>query len=192
MARMGSPSWDFSKSWASNVTVAGAILSIALALAALPDQTHYINKGGYAILNLLFTVLVGMAPFCFNVFRKASVDDSAPDGSQLQYQGYIICFVVASGVTIWAVTAQMTTLVILLDELSVAGLASTVLIRTFQGVIGILEVGVMLYAADTMYWTAKSQMIERNKALAKVSAVKGIAIAELGTVHTPLSNWAPL
>src|SRR4029077_8103746 len=59
VARMGSPSWDFSKSWASNVTIGGAILSVALSLTALPEQTRYINRGGYAVLNLLFALLVG-------------------------------------------------------------------------------------------------------------------------------------
>jgi hypothetical protein len=192
--RMGSPtSWDFSKSWASNVTVAGALLSTALLLTTLPE-TRYINRGGYAILNLLFTLLVAVAPFLFNVFRKAILDKGGQGETQLQYQGYVGFFLLASGVTIWAVLAQMITLVILMNEFSVAPLVSTVFIHAFQGVIGLLALGVMVYSAETLYWTAKSQKVERDGTLEKTAATKGVSItdAAIQNTHVPLSNWAPL
>ena len=38
--KLGSPAWDFAKSWTTNTTLAGAVISTALTLGALPELTQ--------------------------------------------------------------------------------------------------------------------------------------------------------
>jgi hypothetical protein len=189
---MGSPTWDFSRSWASNLTVVGAFLSTTLALSSLPELTRHISKGGYALLNVIFTLIVAIAPFVFNVIRKPILTDvPGADGSTLQYQGYVFAFLIASGITVWAVSGQMITLIILVDEFSGAGLAP-LLTRLLEALIGILTLCVMLYAAITIFWTAKSQVIARQDALTKLAAAPGVRTETLEAVETSLPTWSLL
>jgi hypothetical protein len=191
--RIGSPAWDFSKSWASNVTVVGALFSTALAIVAVPDLTHHINKGGYALLNVLFTLLVVMAPFVFNVLRKPIITAVAsPDGSNLQYQGFVVSFLVASGVTMWAVIGELVTLIIMIDEFVAAGLTPSLITRCLQGLIAILAIAVTLYGGITMVWTARSQVIERKNTLKTLATARGVSEESIGHVQTRLSDWALL
>lgn len=191
-APMGNPKWDFLKSWASNVTVAGALLSSGLSLAALPDQMHFMHKGGYAALNLLFIILVAVAPFLFNVFRKPMLDRPTDDG--VETHGYVLSFLVASGVTIAATIAQMITLALLIDELRAGGLASIVPVRGFQILLALFAIGIIAYCAETLYWTAKGQVLRRPMTLEKRSfaPAKLVAAPDARQPAPGMSNWAPL
>jgi hypothetical protein len=190
--RMGTPSWDFTRSWASNITVAGGLLSAALSVAVLPEQTAYIGKGGFGVLTLLFTLLAGLAPFVFNVFRRGGLDITAAPGAQLHYQGFVIWFLAASGITITAVSAQMLTLLVAIAEISAAGRISPLVSGTFFVLVAILEIGILVYAANTMYWTAKSQIVHRTEALKTLAAQQNVTAESLGNVHIGLPQWAPL
>jgi len=193
VTKMGSPAWDFSKSWASNITVAGALLSSTLGVSALPELTQHLSKGGYAILSVYFTLLVIVAPLLFNVMRKPVITDTTgSDGSKLQYQGYVASFLTASGITVWAVTGQMLTLLILIDEFSAPGLGSKVLTGFFQAFLVILALGVVLYAAITVFWTAKSQKIAKEDSLASIADLRGVSVTTIRDLETPLPNWALL
>jgi hypothetical protein len=56
---IGDASWDFSKSWASNITVVGAILGTVLSAKILPTPTAVVDSpNGYTALSLLFGALV--------------------------------------------------------------------------------------------------------------------------------------
>jgi hypothetical protein len=190
--RMGTPTWDFTRSWASNITIAGALLSAALYIAVFPEQTRYISKGGFGVLTLLFTLLAGFAPFVFNVFRRGGLDPTAPPGAQLHYQGFVIWFLAASGITIGAVSAQMLTLAVVIAEISSAGRISPLVSDTLLGLVACLEAGILVYAAATMYWTAKSQIVHRTQAIESLAAQQNVAPASLADAHVPLPQWTPL
>ena len=70
--KLGSPAWDFTKSWSSNTALAGAVISTALALSALPELTKYASKSGYSALALLISFAVIIAPFVFIAFRSGA------------------------------------------------------------------------------------------------------------------------
>ncbi len=190
--RMGSSNWDFSKSWASNLTVAGAVLSTTLSVAALPELTHHLNKAGYAVLNVLFLLLVALAPFVFNLIRKPIISQTAPDGPTLEFQGFVVAFLIACSVTICAVVGQMTTLIILFDELAFATFAPFVVVRFFQVFIAMLMLGLALYASTTIISTAKSQVIHRQVMLAQAANAKGVPVGSLKDEDSHLPSWSLL
>src|ERR671930_2559715 len=68
-SRLGPPNWDLSKSWGSNITVFGALLGTLLTSGALPEQPS-IPKPTYAGLNVLFGVLVLVAPFIYTATQS--------------------------------------------------------------------------------------------------------------------------
>jgi len=189
---MGTPSWDFTRSWASNITIAGGLLSAALYVAVFPEQTAYISKGGFAVLTLLFTLLAGLAPFVFNVFRRGGLDATAAPGAQLHYQGFVIWFLAASGITITAVSAQMLTLAVVIAEIGAAGRISPLVSGTFFALVAWLEVGILVYAAATMYWTAKSQILHRTEAIKTLAAQQNVTAESLADAHIGLPQRAPL
>src|SRR5204862_3856150 len=66
---LGPPNWNFSTSWASNLTVVGALLGTILAAGVLPDHTA-ITKSTYAGLNLLFGILILVAPLAYVAMQR--------------------------------------------------------------------------------------------------------------------------
>ncbi len=105
------PQWDFSKSWASNLTVVGAILGTVLSGKVLPARTVVITPDGYTALSLLFGILVVLAPFLYTAFRKGRPTPTGPE-----FAGRNVGFLVASAVTIWAVCGQIATIGLVLYE----------------------------------------------------------------------------
>ena len=190
--KMGSPSsWDFSRSWASNITVGGGLLSITLLSSALPEQTHYIGKAGYAVLSVALALLVGFAPFVFNIFRTPLSDLWAPDGSYVEYQGEVVHFLAACIITVGAVIAQLLAFILLVDELSFSQV-DTVFVRVFQMIIVLLGIGLLKYSGQTVYWTILGQTAQEqgNLTAPAGAAFEGQPASEL--TPSRRRSWAPL
>jgi hypothetical protein len=114
---LGSPAWDFAKSWFSTTTLVGAIISTALALSALPELTKYASKSGYSVLALLISLVVIVAPFIFVVFSKGEVKkDETGKKYSVEYEGPLWAFVVSCAITLFAGLAQLVVLCLLLHE----------------------------------------------------------------------------
>ena len=67
------PAWDFTKSWTSNLTFAGGVVSGALALSALPELTHHASKAGYATVALLLSFSILVAPLLAALLASGSI-----------------------------------------------------------------------------------------------------------------------
>jgi hypothetical protein len=107
---MAPAKWDFSESWATNLTLVGALLATVLADSALiPSPTVYLEKETYGTLNALFAFTTVLAPLLYVCLGKA--------GSQGSHAG----FVAASLLTLWAVLGQLFTLGVLLCEINGSG-----------------------------------------------------------------------
>lgn len=114
---LGSPSWDFAKSWTSNATLVGGIVTTALSLSALPELTKYASKSGYSALALLLTFVVTVAPFIFIALRSGTVQkDAATKQDVVVYQGYLLPFLLSGAITLFAGLAQLLVLFFLLKE----------------------------------------------------------------------------
>lgn len=116
--KLGSPAWDFTKSWTSTTTLAGAIISTALTLSALPELTKYASKSGYAALAMLISLAVVVAPFVFVAFRNGEIaKDPATGNDTVIYKGCLWLFLVSGAITLFAGLAQVVLLFLLLDEI---------------------------------------------------------------------------
>jgi hypothetical protein len=102
----GPVNWNFSTSWASNLTIFGAILTTVAASKILPASTVVASADGYVSLGLLFATLVTVAPFVYNALRTGTprTDSAGPD-----YKGRGWALLVACWLTIWATTGQIGT-----------------------------------------------------------------------------------
>jgi hypothetical protein len=109
---LGSPAWDFSKSWASTLTLAGGIVSAALAVSAVPELTQHASKAGYATLLLLFSLLALFAPLPFFLGIRGGVKNEKPF-----YEGNGVLFFITCLMTLTAGLGQVAMLGLLLDEI---------------------------------------------------------------------------
>src|SRR5260370_26169350 len=64
---MGIPTWDFSRSWASNISVVGGLVTLS-ALTFIPAklETQLMTRSAYAILLFVFPLLAALAPLIYN------------------------------------------------------------------------------------------------------------------------------
>jgi hypothetical protein len=138
---MGSPTWSFKDSWASNVTVASGALVTLLTFSSLPDQPFHFTKSGYAVLSFLFAALIGLAPILYNLLRKEVDAKDATDKPVIQYQGYVASFLLACLLTLWGVGGQLATLWYNLDEIWRAGLIVKSIIEVFKVFLYFLSIG---------------------------------------------------
>jgi hypothetical protein len=163
---MGNAKWDFTQSWASNLTIFSALLTTILA-APLDSNNHDLPH--FNGLNLFYSLLALLAPIVYNatgswrlVDTPASATrekDSPP--TEKQYQGYILSFLVACTLTLWAVIGELGSIFPLLSDLNATttSIFSAPVIVLFQV---ILFIGIALiacfYAPRTIYWTVKEQI----------------------------------
>jgi hypothetical protein len=111
---VGSPKWDFTKSWANNVTVAASVISTTVLLALLVQEPVFLSKANYLALNALLVVLLAVAPAIFALRRRQT--NSVP-GQDPEYSGTVSGFLLACGVTLSAVLGQLCIAVLLLEEM---------------------------------------------------------------------------
>jgi hypothetical protein len=64
------PAWDFNRSWASNLTVAGSILSYASLLSAVGVNTKLYPRTAFALLSALAGGTALVAPLVFLALRR--------------------------------------------------------------------------------------------------------------------------
>ena len=155
--RLGAANWDFSKSWATNITVASAAASITVALAVMPEQLQHMEKSHYLIINVFLTILGGLGPAFFAVTRTSTAGDKPTNDTQ--YQGYVWGFLVAAWFTVFATIAQLTTFGILIDELRVASpqLMPEFFVRTFEFFIFLIAAGVLKFCIRTLCLIPRGQ-----------------------------------
>jgi hypothetical protein len=128
--------WDFTKSWASNLTVVGALLGTILAAGVLPDQTA-VTKATYAGLNLLFGILILVAPLAYVAMQREKPLRVAKDVTEPQYQGTVFWFLASSTLTLWAVAGELATVGFLFRDIrSAESLPKATVIAMWVLVIG--------------------------------------------------------
>jgi hypothetical protein len=149
-APMGEVNWNFSNSWASSLTAAGAVLGTILSANLVPASAVPFSAGALAGLNLLFGFIVVLAPLVFSTsfrIKRPAPGDTAPD-----YAGYIGLFLVAVVLTVWATVGELATITILLNELQ-SGTLSSALAWLFFALLLISIASTCLYAWGTIKTT---------------------------------------
>jgi len=107
--RMGPANWDFTKSWAVNLTVFFAAVGTIFAANLLPDGIDSNLTRTFAALNVLFGIAALLGPFIYIVLqRRVPVTRTAGRGTtgDAQYQGTLAGFLLGTAVTLWAVLGE--------------------------------------------------------------------------------------
>lgn len=167
--RMGPPTWNFSDSWGTNITVGGALLTTLLGFSALPEQTHYLNKIAYLCLSLIFAALITVAPSIYALVRTPV---NVPGSTTPQYQGYVLPFAVACGLTLWGALGQLGTVGLLFGELWAAREISQQMLLSLVTIIGLVGLLLLGYGLRTIVQIATKQ---QTAAAAKVEGAVPLA-----------------
>jgi hypothetical protein len=139
---MGGAQWDFTSSWATHVTVGGGILGIVFAASLLPDYPHFLTKQAYMTINLLFSVLIVLAPAVYNL----TCSPSSPDANgSVSYKGIVLFFLGAAVVTMWAVIGQLLTIGFLFREFVVRSYVALPSIVVFFAVLTFVGLSLLTF-----------------------------------------------
>jgi len=159
---MGTPTWDFSQSWAANLTVIGGALTALLSFTGLPDQGQLMTKTAYLCLGVLFTAMLVLAPPLFNFLRRP-ISVAIPDPENplnttgLRFQGFVGGFLTATFVLLWGVFGQLITLGILFAELEASDFISNNAMFLLESVLTLLVLALLVYAPVSSTATIKRQ-----------------------------------
>jgi hypothetical protein len=143
----GPANWDYSQSWATSLTVVGALLGTVIGAGVLPDELDLFTKAGYAGLNVFFGMLVLFAPLIYAALQNRLKDD---DKGVAQYEGTLLAFIVASVATVWGVLGELGTVGLLFRETEKGASLATVLVWALWIVLSLLLLAAVTYAVRRM------------------------------------------
>jgi hypothetical protein len=113
---LGAVELDFTKSFASTLTAVGALLGTIISAGVLPEQTVYLSKAGFTGLNLTFGIAVVVAGVVYSMVQRV-VPEAGKDPKDWKFRGYVLPFLLASLITLWAVFGEVWTMWLLIGEL---------------------------------------------------------------------------
>jgi hypothetical protein len=167
---LGKSEWDFSKSWATNVTLFGALLYTIL------GSQFGGNLVGYAGISQFFGILVVVAPFLYNATTQPCLDSLKGEGKysittsqgdqkqdqdkQIEHHGLVWAFLISSILTLWAVFGQLETIWSLLGGPTLQKFFTPLVTYLFQTVVGLSILLVIYYGFTTIYETVREQVAE--------------------------------
>jgi len=157
--------WDFSSSWASNLTALGAILGVVLGKVTLPKDTVLVNHDGYITLSLFFGALVVISPFLYTALRTGTASAGGPSFAAADYRVFLLACVL----TIWAVLGQVGTLGGVLYELQHVDQLALGAVIPLLCALGVAVAGALWYSFETVKLVLESA--------SKAQGVRGMAAA---------------
>jgi hypothetical protein len=192
---MGPVDWDFGKSWASTLTTVGALLGTVLSAGVLPGDTQSLSKPAYAALNLFFGMLILIAGFVYTATRRPKETTNTSGVKQVQYQGHVWSFLLASFVTLWAVLGELVTLWFLLTEIGVQGTLSRGPLHIFQGVLLLAGLLALFYAWRSIAQIVKTQTDLETQKTQLQTQLRGLALPNVparNELEPELPTWSLL
>lgn len=195
--RMGPANWDYSSSWASTFTLVGALLGTILAQSGVvPEPTHYLPRAAYGGLNVLFAMITVLAPFLYTALSTVERPHSSFGVRQLQYQGFVWCFLLATALTLWAVLGELVTVGILLKEIEAGGALPSAATVPFNLLLFASVILLCTYAWRGIYWIVTYQADRASHARALLATVEAIGLniveEHKDSLEAPLPSWPVL
>ena len=183
---LAGPTWDFSKSWASNITAAGTVLGYAALLSCFSPtaQLHFLPRAGYLTVGTIAGGLPILAPLVFTVLSRilqARHNESAAS----------IAFLLAAAVTIWGLTLQLLLGACLLWELHTVNILPAVTAFLFIALLFVLSGAVVAYAALTAADTLKKEAPNTQSVEEETESLREVIGAQV-RVRPPPKAWSLL
>lgn len=117
---IGNASWDFSASWASNITVFGTAFSFLIQLTIFPDKPLIGSRSEYTFLGGFALALVGFAPAAQRLIGQIQIGADAAGVPRITTNSNVAGFLFASVFTMWGTLLQIATQVLIIQELAYA------------------------------------------------------------------------
>jgi hypothetical protein len=188
---MGGMNWAFEKSWGANVTLGSALLVTLIGLTIFPDRPRLMNKMSYTLLQILFSALVSLAPLVYNLIRReVQVNDAGI--WRVNVQGYVIMFLMAGGLVLWAAMGQVATLSVLTEEFVLSGALGMYCGRALEGLAVMLYLLLLVYGFRSLYKTAKTVSVAPATTSGARPGPQPPGAAELQDLPKPMSEWSVL
>ncbi len=148
------PNWDFTRSWASNMTAAGTILTYSTLVAIFDPKTtlSIMPKQGYLVLVAIAGALAVLAPLAFNVLSRI-----LQAIRKVQSRASSIAFLVSTGITVCGLSLQLLIGICMIWELKVAKLVPLSLACVLIALLLTLLFGILTYAILTATDVLKNQ-----------------------------------
>ncbi len=167
--RMGSVQWDFSRSWASNLSIAGSALGLVLTAIAMPEAAA-LGKYKFIYVNSFFAVLAIASPCVYNALREG-IPTTTQGRPEIEYRGYVGMFLVAAVLTTWAVYGQLGALVIVVLAMNAPpGLLLSNTDFVFEGIVFLMMLVLIPYVRSTVYWNIRTFTLPPGEAHAQHAA----------------------
>ncbi len=191
--RIGPVDWDFSKSFASNLTVFSAVLGTILSAGVLPKDLSSDRTTTYAALNLLFGIGVIAGPFLYTACQRQVLVNRRGSAKEPQYQGYVWSFLIASGVTVWATAGEFATMGILFGDIRSGGSLPGIGVGAFEAIIVIAAIALFVLVGSRSRAILSAQAQTEKKTVNK-SATLSLLRSQGATVSSAefepeLSAW---
>lgn len=178
---MGKGQWEFSKSWATNITLLGSLFCTIIA-----QDTDDALK--YAGLSVFFGVLVVISPLAYNAVSQPYPKHTATGDEEIQYLSPLWAFLLSAALTLWAVLGQLATVITLLTSVTLKTSLSYSVTSLLLVCMILATALVVIYAFKTIVWTVREQVSPeakqyRRKALYDSMLKNAHAFAEKINMH---------
>jgi hypothetical protein len=151
-SRLGTVDFDFSKSFASTITVVGAVLGTVLTASVLPEEPELLSKQQYTALNLVFGAMIVLAGVVYAATEAPAKNSTPTPGEERKYEGFVWSFLLATGLVMWAVLGELACLLLIVSELDRADLFTTSAIVVFIVLMVTAALAILFYAFRRMHW----------------------------------------
>jgi hypothetical protein len=185
---MGQAKFSFERSWGANVTLGAALLMTLIGLTTFPERPQLMSKPSYSMLQMLFAALLAMAPLAYNLIRR----DVAVNNGGIDTRGYVVTFLFAGGLVLWAAMGQVTTLAVLVEEFVRAGALDVVTGRIMQLLAGLICVLLIAYGLRSLYRTAKGMSAASTTVGGVHPGPQPPSAEALGALTAPMTEWSIL
>jgi hypothetical protein len=153
----------------------GGILTTVVAAQILPTETpeQQLTKGTLVAFHLMFSAVIIVAIGLYNTFRIQKENVRQPPGGTpkpgetpkadlpapnapvtSQYQGFVLCFLIASALVLWAVLSQLLTVWHLLRAVPSFPAPVYAVFTVLLCLAGALA---LIYGATSVPWTLRNQ-----------------------------------
>lgn len=182
---MGQPTWDLTKSFASNLAFVGGIVGVALATTAMPDQLVLASRKTYVGLNIVFSAVIAVAPFAFLALANLAAICRRPTPAA---NGTVFTFLTSSTLTAWGALGQVAVLIAVFREMGEAGSMSMVVVIGFEVLLGLLAAGLLVYVPSTITSILREQE-QAEPALVVQAAEANVIAAPAAVERRETRGW---